>query len=192
LLVGKAPYAATAAAMSTASNLFFSSTNANLTQRVPKAGVRLDSVCLLSEAAESLALDPGEMCLISLGSGEGRLRPTVIAHAEPGVRKQLQRILGRGLAPDAFSRSVARSLSSLNMPISQPRLMRLWLPPQLWACAETAEVNSVLACALVRARCLVGTLLLWRERKHSAFVEEDLSYVTALGERLALALPPRA
>jgi GAF domain-containing protein len=79
------------------------------------------------------------------------------------------------------------------MAITNPKLLRLWLPHQYWAYAERQRVSSVLAVPLVHDRRVLGTFLLWRERGQPAFGAADEAYVSVLAGRLAVALahPPR-
>jgi GAF domain-containing protein len=160
---------------------------------------------LLETAARALAIQPGHLCLVSLVEGHGGqevLRPVCVAHAQPGGGLELRQALAASrepraeanddlivIAPDAFSRAVQRSRSSLRMQLGSPRLWRLWLPPEYWAYADRVYIRAVLAAALVRHGRVVGTLLLWREGETAAaFTAADQAYVVAMAARLALGL----
>jgi GAF domain-containing protein len=155
------------------------------------AGQMREATALSTLAASALALEPGQMCLVSMAcrGGDGLL-PLAITHAQPTASRQLQRLLAprRQTPADAFSRAVFRSGGALRMAISSPRLLRLWLPDAYWPYVERTGVNSVLAAALRDHNRVFGTLLLWRERDHPAFDELDLAYVVSLAARLTLGL----
>jgi GAF domain-containing protein len=146
---------------------------------------------LLVRAAEQLAVEPGQMCLISLigGSGEG-LQPVALAHERSGAVERLREQIGWGVTPgpDAFSREVRRTGRSLRIPIMNPRQLWLWLPQEYAAVAERGGVSGLLAAALINRSRVVGTVLLWRERERPAFGEADEAYVGALAKRLGLGL----
>lgn len=146
---------------------------------------------LANVAAGVLAVEPGQMCLVSLACrGGDSLRPVALAHARPTESRTLRRVLGarRHTPADAFSREVFRSGGALRMVIRSPRQVRLWLPDAYWTYVERAGVSSVLAAALRDRERIFGTLLLWRERDRPAFDEFDQDYVTSLAARLTVGL----
>jgi GAF domain-containing protein len=163
-------------AMSTASRLF---------------SATCDPGALPDLAASLLAVEPGQMCVVSLaGPGDESLRPVAIAHVRPNVSRSLRGIVApdRNTPADAFSRTVLRSGRALRMAIGSPHVLRLWLPSVYWPYAERAGVSGVLAAALRDRDRVFGALLLLRERDQPAFNEVDQTYVTSLAARLALAL----
>jgi GAF domain-containing protein len=168
---------AAARAMLTAAELF-------ATTQTPRA--------LLDRAADLLAEEPGQMCLISRVSRPGdTLHPVTIAHERSGLVHKLREGMRWGVRPpaDAFSREVQRTGRSLRMPIVNPQQLGLWLPNEYTVLAEGAGVCAVLAAALTNRSRVVGTLLLWRERGQPAFADADEAYVSALARRLGLGLP---
>jgi GAF domain-containing protein len=147
---------------------------------------------LLGRAAELLAEEPGQLCLISRVRGPGNtLEPVTIAHQRGGLIRTLREGMRGGLRPaaDAFSREVQRTGRSLRMPIVNPRQLELWLPSAYLPLAEGTGVCGVLAAALTNRSRVVGTLLVWRERGQPPFAEADEAYVSALATRLGLGLP---
>lgn len=165
-----------AQAMATASRLFSAACSAN---------------ALADLAASALAVEPGQMCLLSLaGHGGESLRPVALAHVRPNVSRTLNRLVvpSRQTPADAFSRAVLRSGSALRMAIGSPSMLRLWLPDVYWPYVERAAVSGVLAAALRDDNRVFGALLLWRERDQPAFDELDQAYVMSLAARLALGL----
>jgi hypothetical protein len=150
-----------------------------------------EATALSTLAASALAVEPGQMCLVSMACrGADGVLPVAIAHARPTESRQLQRVLvpRRQTPADAFSRAVFRSGGALRMAISSPRLLRLWLPEAYWAYVERTGVSGVLAAALRDRNRVFGTLLLWRERDYPAFDELDQAYVVSLAARLTLGL----
>ena len=150
-----------------------------------------DRPTFLSNAAEELAHELGQACLVSLlGAPDGGLQPVSIAHARPRSARVLRRLIGTQHAPlsDAFSRAVQRTGGALRMRSGRPRQFRLWLPEAYWHYAEGTPMTSVLAAALRQRRGVVGTLLLWREGDQPAFDAADEAYVVELAARLAQAL----
>jgi GAF domain-containing protein len=146
---------------------------------------------LLRAAARSLARTPGDMCLISqVEAADAPLRPMVAAHQDPAADGVLARWL---TAParcraDAFSCEVQRTGRSLRVAVPNPRLLQLWLPAGLARLARELDVRQVLAAALIGPDGVVGTILLWRERRGRTFGDADELYVTALAARLGLGL----
>src|SRR5579862_3214479 len=70
---------ASAQAMATASRLY---------------GAQVEPDALPELAAEALAAEPGQMCLVSLGvHGEAGLRPVAISHAEPSASRHLRSLI---------------------------------------------------------------------------------------------------
>jgi hypothetical protein len=150
-----------------------------------------DAEALSNLAASALAVEPGQLCLVSLASpGSDSLRPVAVAHERPTESRRLSGVVAprRHTPADAFSRAVLRSGGALHMAISSPRLLRLWLPAAYWPFVERTGVSGVLAAALRDGDRVIGALLLWRERDQPAFNELDQAYVTSLGSRLALGL----
>jgi hypothetical protein len=150
-----------------------------------------DVEALSNVAAGMLAVEPGQLCLVSLACrGGDALRPVALAHERPTESRTLRRVLTPQLRTpaDAFSREVFRSGGALRMVISRPRQLRLWLPDAYWAYVERTGVSGVLAAALRDRDRVFGTLLLWRERDQPAFNELDQAYVVSLAARLTLGL----
>jgi hypothetical protein len=154
-------------------------------------------------AAHELAIDPGDMCLVSLRSNAlEALRPVAVAHARPSAQRHLRSVVAsRERAEkddtttttttppaDAFSQTVVRTRGTLRMTIDSPRQLRLWFPPVYWPYLERAGVSSVMAAALVHRHLVLGALLLWRERDQPAFDTSDAEYVSQLATRVALGL----
>ncbi|MDQ6673758.1 MAG: hypothetical protein M3069_23940 [Chloroflexota bacterium] len=141
--------------------------------------------------ASALAAEPGEMCLVSLADRTGAsLRPVAVAHRRPSVGRKLHSIVSAATPTpaDAFSHAVLRSGSALRMAISNPSMLRLWLPEVYWPYTDCAAVSGVLAAPLIDREWVFGALLMWRERDQPRFDELDQAYVVSLAQRLALGL----
>jgi GAF domain-containing protein len=153
-----------------------------------------DRETVIERASRTLARDPGDMCVISLAAHTSdSLTPVSVAHRRRDTARDLQRLVHHHAAAeppttDAFSREVQSTGQPLKMPVGSSRVLHLWLPPAYWSYVDEQGVSGVLAAGLKRRGHVFGTLLLLREGDRGAFGESDQAYVTALAERLAVAL----
>jgi GAF domain-containing protein len=148
-----------------------------------------DTSDLLRTVARTLALEPGQMCLVSLVH-QDVLQPVVVDHAGMDAANHLRSLIvpGRATPADAFSLQALRTGRTYKMPIGDPRLPPLWLPSAYWSYTERVHINGVLAAPLRTREERLGALLLWRENGAPAFDEADADYVDGLAARLAVAL----
>jgi GAF domain-containing protein len=154
-----------------------------------------DADALPDLAARALAIEPGQMCVVSLADRSGaNLRPVAVAHIRLNVERNLRHAVLDAHRPsaDAFSHAVLRSGSALRMVIDSPSMLRLWLPDVYWPYVERAAVSGVLAAALRDRERVFGALLLWREGNQPPFDELDQAYVVSLAQRLGLGLATHA
>ena len=153
-----------------------------------------DRETVIERASQALARDPGDMCVISLAaSPSDSLTPVSVAHRRRGTARNLQRLVHgdpetEPPTTDAFSREVQSTGRPLKMPVGSSRVLHLWLPRAYWSYVDEQGVSGVLAAGLKRRGHVFGTLLLLREGDRGAFGEADQAYVTALADRLAVAL----
>jgi GAF domain-containing protein len=142
--------------------------------------VDMDQV--LDQASRVLAREPGDVCVLSLvREADDSLEPVRAVH---GYRRN-------GLdvdQSDAFSRGARHERAAFRMPISDPSLLRLWLPRAYWSYVERYPLSSVLAAPMLQRGRVRGTLVLWREQPRPAFDDADQAYVAAVANRLAAAV----
>jgi GAF domain-containing protein len=145
---------------------------------------------LLATAADALATQPGQTCLVSLVDGEV-LRPVGVAHVLSSSAAELRGVIQdvEAACADAFSRAAQLRCAALRMRIGNPSLLQLWLPDAYLDYAARKRISAVLAAPLAIRGRVLGTFLLWREGEHAPpYTASDQAYVAGLAGRLALAL----
>jgi hypothetical protein len=146
----------------------------------------------LDIAAQQLAEDIGDACVIRLVSDDGAwLELTALHHPDPAAAAFIRDVL----AADKYQR-VDEGLSGRAVQTGQPVLipiisseqLKTTIEPKLWALLDRFTIASLLIAPLRAAGRVIGVIVMSRNQPGRPYTEADQALLQDLADRVALAL----